>query len=83
MNKNDEKKKEQYPIEFPSRSGDVKRSPIVDVTENVIYPMELSSPYQNAHKQSGAYPMPDNITEVVTTEIAPDTAEQSIHGQQM
>ena len=74
--------KEQYPIEFPSRGNKSSHSPIVDVTENEISPMDVSSPYHNANHKSGAFELHDNITEVVATEIAPDKAEQTIHGQQ-
>ena len=74
--------KEQYPVEFPPRGNKASHSPIVDVTENEIFPMDVSSPYQNANHKSGAFDAVDNITEVVATEIAPDTAEQTIHGQQ-
>lgn len=74
--------KEQYPVEFPSRNSKVSHSPIVDVTENEIFPMNVSSPYQNANHKSGAFDLQDNVTEVVATEIAPDMAEQTIHGQQ-
>lgn len=74
--------KEQYPVEFPSRGNKASHSPIVDVTENEIFPMNVNSPYQNANHQSGAFDVTDNITEVVATEIAPGTAEQTIHGQQ-
>lgn len=73
--------KEQYPVEFPSRGNKANHSPIVDVTENEIYPMDVSSPYQNANHKSGAFDYSDSITEVVTTETAPDKAEQTIHGQ--
>lgn len=73
--------KEQYPIEFPSRGNKVSHSPIVDVTENEIFPMNVSSPYQNANHKSGTFDLCDNITEVVATEIAPDKAKQTIHGQ--
>lgn len=74
--------KEQYPVEFPSRGNKAGHSPIVDVTENEIFPMDVSSPYQNTNRKSGAFDLHDNITEVVATEIAPDMAEQTIHGQQ-
>lgn len=74
--------KEQYPVEFPPRGNKASHSPIVDVTENEIFPMDVSSPYHNANRKSGAFDSVDNITEVVATEIAPDKAEQTIHGQQ-
>ena len=74
--------KEQYPVEFPPRGNKASHSPIVDVTENEIFTMDVSSPYQNANHKSGAFDAVDNITEVVATEIAPDKAEQTIHGQQ-
>lgn len=74
--------KEQYPVEFPPRGNKASHSPIVDVTENEIFPMDVISPYQNANHKSGAFDAVDNITEVVATEIEPDTAEQTIHGQQ-
>ncbi|MEE1219036.1 MAG: hypothetical protein U0L20_03845 [Ruminococcus sp.] len=32
------KSKEQYPIELPTRNNEIKRSPIVDVAENEIFP---------------------------------------------
>lgn len=74
--------KEQYPVEFPPRGNKASHSPIVDVTESEIFPMDVISPYQNANHKSGAFDAVDNITEVVATEIAPDKAEQTIHGQQ-
>ena len=73
--------KEQYPVEFPPRGNKASHSPIVDVTENEIFPMDVSSPYQNANHKSGAFDAVDNITEVVATEIEPDKAGQTIHGQ--
>ncbi len=82
MNKKSEKKDEQYPLEFPSRDDKPRHSPIVDVVENEIFPMDFSSPYQNNRSESGVHYTPESITEVVTTEILPDTAEQTIHGQQ-
>lgn len=80
MNKKTDK--EQYPVEFPSRGNKTGHSPIVDVTENEIFPMDVNSPYHNAKHKGGAFNFNDNITEVVATEIAPDKAEQTIHGQQ-
>ena len=82
MDKKSEKKEEQYPIEFPSREDKAKHSPIVDVVEHEIFPMESGSEYQNVRKGSGVHYTPDSIAEVVATEIAPDTAGQTIHGQQ-
>lgn len=38
MNKNNKKSNEQYPIELPTHNNEIKRSPIVDVTENEIFP---------------------------------------------
>lgn len=82
MSKKSEKKNEQFPIELPSRNSETKRSPIVDVTEHEIFPMEFDTPVQNVRHQSGVQFEPsESITEVVTTEIAPDTAEQTIHEQ--
>lgn len=70
-------KKEQFPIEFPSRNGDIKHSPIVDNTENE-QPVEIHSPYQNNHIADRVHLTPDLITEIVTTEIDSDSARHTI-----
>ncbi len=81
MSKKSDKKTEQFPIEFPSRSGEIKRSPIVDVVENEVFPMKADIGSDGVRRQSGvqlgAF---DNIAEVVATEISPDTAEQTTRG---
>lgn len=78
MSKKSDKKHEQYPIEFPSRNSETKRSPIVDVVNNETYPLEFSS----SRHQSGVHLDSFNsVAEVVATEIEPDTAGQTIHGQ--
>lgn len=78
MSKKSDKRNEQYPIEFPSRNGDSKRSPIVDVVNNETFPLELSGSRHNSGVHIDSF---DSISEVVATEIAPDTAEQTIHGR--
>ena len=79
MSKKSEKKNEQYPIELPTRSNLSKNSPIVDVLDNEIFPLEAGSRHHSGvHIDSF-----DNISEVVATEIEPDKAEQTTHGQQM
>lgn len=79
MSKKSEKKNEQYPIELPSRSNTSKNSPIVDVVNNETYPLEVGSRHHSGvHIESF-----NNISEVVTTEIEPDKAKQTTHGQQM
>ena len=78
MSKKSDKKHEQYPIELPSRNSETKRSPIVDVVNNETYPLELGS----SRHQSGVHLDSFNsVAEVVATEIEPDTAGQTIHGQ--
>jgi hypothetical protein len=74
---NDNFNKEQYPIELPPHEQHSKHSPIVDVTENVIFPMEVDAVYKQPYKNNGL--QIDNITEVVATEIEADKAEQTIH----
>lgn len=82
MSKKSEKKSEQYPVELPSRNSEIKRSPIVDVTEHEIFPMKFDMPNGGVRHESGVHFEPsENITEVVATEIKPDTAEQTTHGQ--
>ena len=79
MSKKTSKKNEQYPVELPSRNSESKSSPIVDVVNNEIYPLEVGARHHSGvHIESF-----DNITEVVTTETGLDTAEQTTHGQQM
>ena len=77
MNKKESKRNERYPIELPSRNNGFEHSPIVDVTNDEIYPYELNS------RRNAVYPPSENISEVVTTEIEPDLAEQTIHEQRM
>ncbi len=77
MNKKESKRNEHYPIELPSRNNGFEHSPIVDVTNDEIYPYELNS------RRNAVYQPNENISEVVATEIEPDLAEQTIHGQQM
>lgn len=74
-NTKSDKQSEQYPIELPSRNGGIKSSPIVDVVENEIFPMEVA----NCHRSKPHFDTNEDITEVVTTEIEPDKAEQTIH----
>lgn len=78
MNKKSEKKNEKYPIELPSRDSTIKRSPIVDVTENEIYPMD----FHNSHYNNGVveYSSAEDISKVVSTEIGSDMAGQTTHG---
>lgn len=78
MDKKTEKKNENFPIELPSRNNEVKRSPIVDVTENEIYPLD----FENVRHESGVhFQQYGDISEVVATEIEPDTAGQTTHVQ--
>ena len=73
MRKETERKNEKYPVELPSRSNETERSPIVDVIENEIYPLEFSHSGSMRH-QSGVHIQSfDNISEVIATEIEPDT----------
>lgn len=78
MSNKSDKKKEKYPIEFPSRTGEIKRSPIVDVVNNETYPLELGSSRHNSGVQIDSM---NSIAEVVATETEPDTAGQTIHGR--
>lgn len=78
MSKKSDKKHEQYPIELPSRNSETKHSPIVDVVNNKTYPLEFG----NSRHQSGVHIDSFNsVAEVVATEIEPDTAGQTTHGQ--
>ncbi len=77
MNKKESKRNERYPIELPSRNNGFEHSPIVDVTESEIFPYELNS------RRGAVYQPNENISEVVATEIKPDTEAQTIHGRQM
>ena len=78
MSKKSDKKHEQYPIELPSRKSETKRSPIIDVVNNETYPLEFG----NSRHQSGVHIDSFNsVAEVVATEIEPDTAGQTTHGQ--
>ena len=78
MSKKSDKKNEQYPIELPSRNSETKRSPIIDVVNNETYPLEFG----NSRHQSGVHIDSFNsVAEVVATEIEPDTAGQTTHGQ--
>ena len=78
MSKKSDKKHEQYPIELPSRNSETKRSPIIDVVNNETYPLEFG----NSRHQSGVHIDSFNsFAEVVATEIEPDTAGQTTHGQ--
>ncbi len=83
MKKNDEKKTGGFPVEFPSRSSENKRSPIVDVTENEIYPLDCKPLGSDFHGNCGIHIKSfDDVSEVIATETEPDTAGQTIHGQQ-
>lgn len=78
MSKKSDKKHEHYPIELPSRNSETKRSPIIDVVNNETYPLEFG----NSRHQSGVHIDSFNsVAEVVATEIEPDTAGQTTHGQ--
>lgn len=78
MSKKSDKKHEQYPIELPSRNSETKHSPIIDVVNNETYPLEFG----NSRHQSGVHIDSFNsVAEVVATEIEPDTAGQTTHGQ--
>ncbi len=77
MNRKESKRNERYPIELPSRNNGFEHSPIVDVTDSEIYPYELNS------RRNAVYQPNENISEVVATEIEPDSAVQTIHGRQM
>lgn len=78
MSKETERKNEKYPVELPSRSNETERSPIVDVTENEIYPLEFSHSGLNMRHQSGVHIKSFNdISEVIATEIEPGMEEQT------
>lgn len=78
MNKESDNNKEQYPIEFPSRKNETKRSPIVDVVNNETFPLELSGSRHHSGVHIDSF---NDVTEVVATEIEPDTAEQTTREQ--
>ncbi len=80
MNEKSSKKNEQFPIELPNRSNISKNAPIVDVVDNETFPLELGG---SRHKSGVNSPSFDNVAEVVATEIEPDKAVQTTHGQQM
>lgn len=71
-------KKEQYPIEFPSRESTIKHSPIVDNIDSE--PIELSSPYKNLPYYNESL---IDVPEIISTEIISDMAGRTIHEPQM
>ncbi len=69
-------RKNQFPIEFPSRNNGDTMSPIIDTLDNEIFPRE-------ANRRSGMHiDSLNSISEVITTEITPETEEQTTHEQQ-
>lgn len=78
MNEKTNKKKEQYPVELPSRSSETKRSPIVDVVNNETYPLEFGS---SRHHSGVHIDSINSITEVVATETESDTAGRTTRGR--
>ena len=76
INKGDRQDK-NYPVELPSRSSQKQVSPIVDVVENEIYPLEFS----NCHRTKPHFDTNNDMTEIVTTETESETEEQTTHVQ--
>lgn len=68
---------ENYPVELPSRNSKKEISPIVDVTEHEIYPLEFA----NCHRTKPHFDTNGDITEIVTTETEAETEERTTHGQ--
>ena len=65
MSKKAERKNEQYPIELPTRSNISKNSPIVDVLDSEVFPLETGIRHHSGvHK--------NDISEVVATEVHPN-----------
>lgn len=64
MSKKTERKNEQYPIELPTRSNISKNSPIVDVLDSEMFPLETG-----VRHHSGVHT--NDISEVVATEVEP------------
>lgn len=68
---------EKYPIELPSRNSKKEISPIVDVTEHEVYPLEFA----NCHRAKPHFDTNGDITEIVTTETEAETEERTTHEQ--
>lgn len=68
---------EKYPIELPSRNSKKEISPIVDVTEHEVYPLEFA----NCHRTKPHFDTNGDITEIVTTETEAETEERTTHEQ--
>ncbi len=64
--------KEQYPIELPTREGKTSHTPITDVVENEIFPLDFKSAYGSARRNSGVQVSDNSIAEVITTEVFPE-----------
>ena len=52
-------------------------SPIVDVTEHEVYPLEFA----NCHRTKPHFDTNGDITEIVTTETEAETEERTTHEQ--
>ena len=68
---------EKYPIELPSRNSKKEISPIVNVTEHEVYPLEFA----NCHRTKPHFDTNGDITEIVTTETEAETEERTTHEQ--
>ena len=68
---------ENYPVELPSRNSKKEISPIVDVTEHEVYPLEFA----NCHRTKPHFDTNGDITEIVTTETEAETEERTTHEQ--
>lgn len=68
---------ENYPVELPSRNSKKEISPIVDVTEHEVYPLEFT----NCHRTKPHFDTNGDITEIVTTETEAETEERTTHEQ--
>ena len=68
---------EKYPIELPSRNSKKEISPIVDVTEHEVYPLEFA----NCHRTKPHFDTNGDITEIVTTETEADCSDISFYAE--
>lgn len=70
-------KKEQFPIEFPSRNGNIKHTPIVDNTE-FTEQINTEQGDSNRHIADKVNLTPDLITEIVATDIDTESIEKTM-----
>lgn len=72
MNKKEKDNDNKFPVELPSRNSETKRSPIVDVTENEIFPLGFNNIDGNRKNSGVQSQSPDNVSEIIATETESD-----------